>query len=222
MQILYLGLDPSRYPQKVVHYPVIRTELIEGLDVSKADFATHFLFTSRSAVKHWFELSSVNGQVLAVGMATAAALRQQGIEARVAPTATQEGIVELFETMDLSSSYLFWPRSALARSIIEEYLMKRNAPFCALDLYETKWQRLEPVPDLANFDEIVFTSPTTVDAFLKIFGAIPNDKKLTPIGPVTKAALEGVSDGLIIQGLECGRPRFLRGGRVQHGPRAGR
>jgi uroporphyrinogen-III synthase len=190
MPILYLGLDPSRYPRKVFHYPVIRTVLIERLDVSKVDFATHFLFTSRSAVKHWFRRFSVKGEVLAIGAATAAALREQGIEARVAPSATQEGMIELLETMELAHAYLFWPRSASARSVIEEYLTRRKVPFCALDLYETKEQQLKPVPDLNEFDEIVFTSPTTVEAFLKIFGILPRDKKLTPIGPVTAAVLE--------------------------------
>ncbi|HEX2583390.1 MAG TPA: uroporphyrinogen-III synthase [Chlamydiales bacterium] len=190
MPILYLGLDPSRYPRKVFHYPVIRTVLIERLDVSNVDFATHFLFTSRSAVKHWCHRFSVKGEVLAIGAATAAALREQGIEAKVAPSATQEGVIELLETMELTHAYLFWPRSTLARPVIEEYLTRKKVPFCALDLYETKEQKLEPVPDLDDFDEIVFTSPTTVQAFLKIFGTLPANKKLTPIGPVTAECLQ--------------------------------
>jgi uroporphyrinogen-III synthase len=172
---------------------VIRTVLIERLKVPRTDFATHFLFTSRSAVKHWFSLSSVKSQVLAqvlaVGPGTAAALQERGIEAIAATQATQEGMVELLKTMDLENAFIFWPRSALARPVIEDFLKKIKVPFYALDLYETKWQRPEPVPNLEDFDEIVFTSPTTVDAFLKIFGAIPKDKKLTPIGPVTEAAL---------------------------------
>jgi uroporphyrinogen-III synthase len=45
------------------------------------------------------------------------------------------------------------------------------------------------VPNLAAFDEIVFTSPSTIEAFLAIFGALPRDKILTPVGPVTEAAL---------------------------------
>jgi len=191
MPILYLGLDPSRYPRKVFHYPVIRTVPVGALGVEAKvawSSATHVLFTSRSAVKHWLALSSVEGkEVLAVGPATAALL---GADTKIAPVATQEGVVDLLKTMDLSGTFLFWPRSALARPVVTDYLTNEKVPFYALDLYETKWQRPEPVPDLADFDEIVFTSPTTVDAFLNIFGTLPKDKRLTPIGPVTEKALQ--------------------------------
>lgn len=192
--VLYLGLDPGRYPHEVFHYPVIRTVVRENLDVSKAARATHFLFTSRSAVNYW--VYPIRGEVLAVGEGTAAALREKGLKARVAPKETQEGMVELLETLDLSGGYVFWPRSLLARPVIEEYLIKRNVPFTFLDLYETKHQRPEPVPNLADFDEIVFTSPSTVAAFLEIFGSLPTNKKLTPIGPVTA---EAVSNALSLQ-----------------------
>jgi uroporphyrinogen-III synthase len=60
-----------------------------------------------------------------------------------------------------------------------------------IDLYETVAQRVEPVPDLRLFDEIVFTSPSTVDAFFEIFGHIPSGKKIVAIGPVTADRLAG-------------------------------
>jgi uroporphyrinogen-III synthase len=171
----------------VHHYPVIRTVPIKALDeAAKAAWAkaTHVLFTSRSAVKHWSLLASVEGKKgLTIGAATAALLEGS---AKIAPVATQEGVIELLKTIDLQNGLLFWPRSAQARPVLAEYLTKANIPFYALDLYETKWQKPEPVPNLDDFDEIVFTSPTTVNAFLKIFGPLPKDKILTAIGPVTE------------------------------------
>jgi len=185
MSILYLGLDPSRYPRKVFHYPVIETVFYENLDVSKASLATHFLFTSRSAVHYW--TYSIGAPVLAIGKATEAALKERGIKPILAPEATQEGMIALLETMEIG--FLFWPRSALARSILEEYLTKRGVPFFALDLYTTRVRKKGELPNLHDFDEIVFTSPSTVDAFIEIFGALPRDKKLTAIGPITEAKL---------------------------------
>ena len=45
--------------------------------------------------------------------------------------------------------------------------------------------------NLLEFDEIFFTSPSTVDGFLNIFGAFPkNGPRLVSIGPITKAYLE--------------------------------
>lgn len=109
---------------------------------------------------------------------------------RLAPTATQEGVIELLQCLDLSSAYLFWPRSALARPVIADYLTRRGVSFHALDLYDTRPQAPLPLPNLDDFDEIVFTSPSTVKAFLTIFGSLLGGAKtLTPTGPITKEAL---------------------------------
>ncbi len=191
MRTLYLGLDPSRYSKKVTHYPIIETVPIQTLDEpTKAawHFATHILFTSRSAVKHWFALSSIAEQeVFAVGPGTLAALQELNVDATVAPFATQEGMIELLEATDLSKAYLFWPKSASARQVLGDYLKKRKLRFYAFDLYETRTQAPKPLPNLNDFDELVFTSPSTIAAFLQIFGAIPKHKKITCIGPVTEA-----------------------------------
>ena len=175
-----------------MHFPIIRTIPIEKLDKTAKqawDKSTHMLFTSRSAVKHWLALSSLKGEILAIGEATAATLKGWEGVLKIAPTATQEGVVDLLKTLDLSSAYLFWPRSALSRPIIDRYLMQQGIPFYPLNLYTTKPQASLPLPNLDEFDEIVFTSPSTVEAFLAFFGCLPTDKRLTPIGPVTHAAL---------------------------------
>jgi uroporphyrinogen-III synthase len=58
------------------------------------------------------------------------------------------------------------------------------------DLYDTVPQKLEPIPDLNAIDEIVFTSPSTVRAFVEIFRHIPQDKTLTCLGPITQEELQ--------------------------------
>jgi uroporphyrinogen-III synthase len=196
MRVLYLGTDPSRYVHvgELVHYPVIRTILRVALDEDlQREMAkcTHFLFTSPNAVRHWFSIfSSVNvrnssARFFAIGSSTAAALVALGIGAVVAPVATQEGMIELLETLDLRNALVGWPRSSRARSVLADYLKRKEIAFLGIDLYETIAQKLDPVPDLRTFDEIVFTSPSTVDAFLEIFGAIPWEKKIVSLGPIT-------------------------------------
>ncbi len=200
MRILYLGTDPSRYQHtgELVHYPVIRTVLRTSID--ERDFAkcTHWIFTSPNAVRHWFSLG-VSGcfeKSFAVGPSTAAALLQRGIQAKVAPIATQEGLIELLEVVDLEGALIGWPHSSKARTVLGDYLTKRGVPFLSIDLYEPVMQRLEPVPDLDTFDEIIFTSSSTVDAFFEIFGSIPWDKKIVPFGPVTAKRLSKVDKQL--------------------------
>ena len=179
-----------------MHYPVIKTVPVDSLNesvLSQAKQCTHWVFTSPNAVKHWFALSPLcleDKAVFAVGPATAAFLLQKSIQAQQPQNATQEGMIELLETLSLDGAYIGWPRSSLARPLLSNYLERRKIRYVAIELYRTISQRLEPVPDLAQFEEIVFTSPSTVRAFLEIFGSIPPGKKMTAIGPVTREVLE--------------------------------
>jgi uroporphyrinogen-III synthase len=67
--------------------------------------------------------------------------------------------------------------------------MQRQIRFQACDLYDTVSQEICPKPDLDQVDEIVFTSPSTVKAFVEIFGGLPRGKKCLAIGPITQQAL---------------------------------
>lgn len=195
--ILYLGLDPSRYPQsrKLLHYPVIRTEKIHSESFLQAKVLwpqfTHVIFTSKTAVSYWFEEETGEGKiVIAVGKSTAEELEKRGIDPLVAKRETQEGVIELLETLDLRGAYIFWPRSKRARPVLESYLSHMR--YCALDLYDTVLQKPEPVPDLREVDEIVFTSPSTVRGFLAIYGFLPKNKTLRAIGPVTRESMDSL------------------------------
>ncbi len=190
--ILYLGLDPSRYEADgpLLHYPVIATKRLPFLFPSDWPEATHLLFTSRSAVFHWEHFEGK--EILAIGEATAQPLRDRGLNPLVASDATQEGMVALLNRFDLRGTYLVWPRSSKSRNVLTDYL-QALAPltkFLPIDLYETCYQRFMPIPPLESITEIVFTSPSTVEGFLRIYGSLPKDKKLTPIGPITKRAID--------------------------------
>lgn len=181
--ILYLGLRPR---PGTYHYPVIRTEYLGGVEAALAlwNQFTHVIFTSQTAVHYW--PGPWDKEMIAIGEATAEALRKKGIEPQIAPFATQEGVIELIRK---TKGHFFIPRSRRARSLLADYFCEHQIPHFLLDLYDTHFQKLEPVPSLAEFDEIIFTSPSTVEGFLKIYGSLPKDKKLTAIGPVTEKVL---------------------------------
>jgi len=198
MQTLYLGLDPTNFlcAGTLIHYPVIRTARIESSDLQQAldlwhEF-THAIFTSQTAVKYW-ENDLKGKVVIAIGEATADSLRKRGVEPLVAPQATQEGVIQLLEMLlhagKLQNPFVFFPHSTLSREVFPQFLQRSKIRFFGLALYETILQKIEPVPDLSEVGEIVFTSPSTVMGFLAIYGAIPLDKKLTSIGPITEKAL---------------------------------
>ncbi|HSX26625.1 MAG TPA: uroporphyrinogen-III synthase, partial [Chlamydiales bacterium] len=147
---------------------------------------SHVIFTSQTSVHYW-PLSLQNKIILAIGEATARAIQQRNATPLLAPAATQEGVIALLKT--LHPTFLFLPHSRRARPHLAHFLQQQNIHHFLLPLYDTHFQKPEPVPDLNAFDEIIFTSPSTVEGFLRIYGHLPKDKKLTPIGPITMEAL---------------------------------
>ena len=79
---------------------------------------------------------------------------------------SSEGVVAMLQQMSLEK--VLWPHSALSRRIIADYL----GPKChEWVLYDT----------VNVFDEVIVTSPSTVDALLK---------HIVPIGNITKEYLQ--------------------------------
>lgn len=189
MRVLYLGLDPKNIC--CVHYPVIRTEKIVGAELREAQALwpqfTHVIFTSQSAVGYW-EGDLRGKRLIAIGEATGEAIRKRGGAVVVARDATQEGVIDLLKSLDLRGAFLFMPRSKKARPNLAEFLKSYRS--FVLDLYDTVFQKLEPVPKLEEFSEIVFTSPSTVEGFSRIYEKIPPKIKLTAIGPITQERLD--------------------------------
>lgn len=210
--ILYLGTDPSQHilspaSARLIHYPVIKIvprpinhpELIQAF--SSMDEYTHLIFTSKNAVQVFFDNLTLLPdpipvsrlclkKVIAIGKVTASYLAARGLPAHVVSSEeTQEGVVELLSTMDLGDAYLFMPRSSLSRHILANFFEQRQLRFHACDLYHTVSCANNPKPDLDQVDEIVFTSPSTVRAYMEIFGNLPAAKKCVAIGPVTQAEL---------------------------------
>jgi len=175
----------------VFHYPVIRTERIDSPELKSALTLpfTHLIFTSKNGVRYWpGDLSGV--QAIAIGAATAEEARLRRAAVSVAKEATQEGVASHLQTLRLEGAFLVYPRSRRARPFLGEYMKAKEIPHFAFDLYDTVFQKPEPVPNLADFDEIVFTAPSAVEGFIRIFSAVPERIALTPIGPITKKALE--------------------------------
>lgn len=198
-QSLYLGLDPGDEP--CVHYPVIRIvpRPLDDPEIKQAfgdlSLYTHVIFTSKQTIEHFpFPWTLLKEKILiAIGSETASKLKEKGLECITSSDPTQEGLIALLQTLKIpENAYFFYPRSALARPLLADFLRGNNWRMRLLDLYDTHYQKLEPVPDLAKFDRIIFTSPSTVRGFLRIYGQLPKDKELVAIGPVTEAELNNI------------------------------
>lgn len=205
-RILYLGTDPKHFEGEGVltHYPVI--EIVpRPIDCPKMRAAfsmlheyTHIIFTSKNAVQIFFahlkklSISSdilQNTFVVAIGDVTAYYLSLEKIRvAQIADLPTQEGLIQIIQ--DWKNPFILLPKSSISRDILILYFQKNQIRHHAVDLYETRLLQKDPIPNLEDFDEIVFTSPSTVRGFLAIYGKLPRYDQCVAIGPITKRALE--------------------------------
>lgn len=190
-RVLYLGLRPpsSSPTHHIIHYPVIAIipQTPSPIPQDLSSF-THFLFTSQTAVElfaqHLPSPSSV--KVIAVGKATASRAQTHGfVVSSTAELETAEGVVLVLEQLDLTNANILWPRSAQARPVISDYLRRRQVPLTEAILYHVALSQPTPIPHLSDIDEVLFTSPSTVDGFLAIFPSWPNTLTFRCLGPVT-------------------------------------
>jgi len=204
---LYVGLHcPKDTPEtKYLHYPVIKilprplhtTEMKHSL--CKVLMATHCVFTSQSAAllfldsltQYGISLSSLASKtMISVGRKTAHTLEKFGLVPHIIPkNETAEGIIEALEEKDLEGAHIFWPRSSLSRSTLRDYFISRGIPLDDVVLYDTVSHQGAPLPSESLYESVMFTSPSTIDAFLDIFGAFPRGKTFFSIGPVTAKSL---------------------------------
>ena len=209
MAVLYTGTNPSHFvsDKLVIHCPLIEIvprpfdDVATQAMMADLDRYTHIVFTSKNTVPifcTWAEKLGlpINAQIIAVGSITADALHAAGLKpALIASDEQQEGVIELLMLQNLERAYILVPRSSRARPHIQMFLETHRIRHQLCNLYDTVTKVPHPLPNLSVVDEIVFTSPSTVDAFIQIFDILPVDKQLTPIGPVTEEKLRGVLHG---------------------------
>ncbi len=199
-QILYLGLrvPPNTPERQYTHYPVI-TIKPTGYSVPGGVFSP-IIFTSPTAVQLFPNPATLQKkQLIAVGRATAAEIHRLGFDALAAQEETAEGVIEVLSQLDLEGAHALWPHSGQARTLISDYLKSQNVRCTECILYNVMFTQPANSIDLHAFDEIFFTSPSTVEGFLKIFRELPLDK-CRAIGPVTEKCLtERKADILLVR-----------------------
>lgn len=211
--LLHLGLEPPKddATKKILHYPVIRIVPRDPqLPETCAAFrnlpnCTHIIFTSKSAVDIFFEWLPHHGldpsllenkSIVVVGKKTSQRIQEKGATVAITPEwETAEGILQELQKLDLSKTHFFWPHSSLSRPVLSNFFKQKRIPLEEVILYDTHPYQPGPLPPLDSVDEITFTSPSTVDAFLEFYEELPKDKTIIAIGPVTTERLRRASSG---------------------------
>ena len=158
------------------------------------------ILTSRYAVKHFFEWSQhekisleklTSVDFACIGEETAEYLRHFGFGAKiVSDVETSEGLLERLEKeISLKNKKILFPRSSLPNPFLKEELQKRGAAVTELTIYQNTAPAKRELPK-ENIDKIVFTSPSTVENFLRNYGKIPGRWQILSKGPRTSQALK--------------------------------
>ena len=157
---------------KIEHLPFISNS---NMDILEFDY---IVFTSRHGVKHFFEEYNNNSQlpkIISVGSVTTAALRERGIEPFFeSPTQSARGIIDFFRDKPRGSRILL-PRSDKGLKTLTDGL--RQHEVTDLPVYSNRPDKDAVKQDLTQYDKILFSSPSGVEAFRDLYG-ITKDKEL--------------------------------------------
>ena len=162
---------------KIEHLPFISNS---NMDILEFDY---IVFTSRHGVKHFFEeynncqLSIINCQlprIISVGSVTTAALRERGIEPFFeSSTQSARGIIHFFRDKPRGSRILL-ARSDKGLKALTDGL--RQHEVTDLPVYSNRPDKDAVKQDLTQYDKILFSSPSGVEAFRDLYGITENKK----------------------------------------------
>lgn len=194
MTVLYTGaVCPN---SEYLHTPLIEIDKVDDdtLLRSAAKRLQEFdylLFTSRFAVKYWI-LSNGNfniENVVSIGAKTSEALRNAGVK-NIKQTEKDDsyGVIDWFSAQ--KKGRVLIPRSNIALPIIPEGLKALGFEVETVTAYKNQIPANAQKVSLEKIDKIIFTSPSTVDNFVKLYGGIPKDKILETRGVVTEKRLK--------------------------------
>jgi uroporphyrinogen III methyltransferase/synthase len=201
-KVLFTGLSKERYFENkfYFHLPLIKIEPMKSYkkfddhlrNIRRFDW---IVFASRYAVEYFFKRLKVarldsrvlgNGKIAAVGNSTKNRLLDFGVLADLVPEKESSGgLVEAFKKIDLRGKKIFLPRSDISDKGLSEAFSKSGALVTTAFAYRNVMPRNLPELDLNFFDEIMFTSPSTVRNFKKRYKYVPRNTKVSCIGDVT-------------------------------------
>ena len=113
---------------------------------------------------------------------------------------------ELFEKMDLDNydheladfvyryenRLVFYPHSSLSPEDIPLALQELGFNVLSAIVYNNELPKNPRRVNLNHFKRIVFTSPSTIDNFIKLYGKLPENTEFITRGPITQAHLEEI------------------------------
>ncbi|MDR2042733.1 MAG: uroporphyrinogen-III C-methyltransferase [Tannerella sp.] len=200
--VLVTGTSTREYARytNLTHTPLIQIERIPrnrplavALDLIRS--FDWLVFTSRYGVQAFFDACRKRGidlralaglRVASVGKTTSSALRSYGIYPDLQPeNESAEGLVHAFAATGLTAQRILLPRSDRGLRYLPEALAGQGHEVTDLPVYRNRVNARAERTDLSRFAKIIFTSPSGVDAFIRLYGALPSGVQLVARGKTT-------------------------------------
>ena len=179
----------------------------------------YFLFTSQYAVKgfmrlvdkeDFFEQKYEKSKVISIGNTTTQALNEAGFKDIIqVEEDNRYGVIDWFreERPKYELRYpedkeedekegikelplVLYPCSSLAPDVIPEALFGMEYDVIRWNVYNNNYPAHPRRVNLNHFKRIVFTSPSTIDNFIQLYGKLPENVEFITRGPVTQAHLD--------------------------------
>ena len=211
--VLFTGIRPEAGKENpdYTYTPLIKiSEVVDKTEIRRSveeiGRYDYLLFTSRFGVKYWFKETSSDTlrriqeghtRVVSIGPATTRALHDMGITDIIQSERYDSyGVNDTFRLLkehvcdpEKVSSVLI-PRSNLALSLIPEGLKRLGYKVKTVTAYINSMPDAPRKVVLRHFKKVVFTSPSTIDNFIKLYGSLPPYLAYETQGAVTQAYLK--------------------------------
>ena len=157
-----------------------------------ADRFDWIAFTSRYGVRYYNQ-PIVGAHIASVGPVTSDELRKSGVEHIdfESDTESAEGLLRFFATQPPCNILL--SRSNKGLAALSDGLRSQGHTVTDLPVYTNEPNRDAVRQDLSQYDKVVFTSPSTVEAFRTLYGKeIPKHLLLIAKGKTTYEAIQTI------------------------------
>ena len=202
-KVLVTGTNPDNYRSlgEIANSPMIELKAAQNKNIfASLKKSNYVVFTSKHAVKFFFDIlkaKSLDARALAgktvcsIGKVTSQAMNEYGILPDIQPHfETADGLLDEFKRRKIYRKSILIPRSNLAHKDLPRGLKKLGNKVYSEMVYKNIMPKGVQKTGLAVFDTVVFTSPSGVKNFRKIYGKVPRGKSIYTIGHITKKAVE--------------------------------
>ena len=186
-----------------IHTPLIEIEPVD-FTLPPVEHFDYLLFTSRYAVKavahsSLFTLLPPKGRsvarnhsslkIVSIGPTTTQALKEAGVvEVEQTEQDDSYGVIDYFSRQ--TRGRVLIPRSNLALDIIPDGLRSLGFTVQTLTVYNNVYPRHVRRVNIDNIQRVVFTSPSTIDNFIKTYGCLPPHIEYVTRGSITEQHLK--------------------------------